>query len=486
MTLSTAALRGRLVVRPATMRVLGGRVFALLALGLLLWQSPLLFGSSTGQRGLLALSIFMTLLALLLQTPGLGVVMILTFLALVGGLRRWLIPAFGVAAMDPLLLVGPALLLLHFGGLVTSRRLPYDTRVSRLLLGLLALMALQIVNPLQGGLAVGIAGALFVIVPVLYYYLGRDVGTPLVLSAVLRGAVVIAILAAFYGISQTWIGFSEGEAAWVRMQGYRSLSVGDTTRPFSFLTSSAEYGHVLGIGLALLWAAWLRGNRMALFPVPLLLVAMVLQSSRGIFVTSLATCLMIWAIQGRSYESWAPRAALAVGVAVVGIAWSLTQVSQVQFDTRTHSLVNHQVQGLLNPLDAEHSTVDIHSRMVQHGLINGLCNPLGHGLGATTLASSRFGGGGGSAEMEPVNVLLSLGIPGVILYFLFVVACLSTLFRDWHDTRNPLTLGIVAVLFAVLNQWLNGGQYFASALVWFCIGALDRRQRTVRAAAARA
>jgi hypothetical protein len=115
--------------------------------------------------------------------------------------------------------------------------------------------------------------------------------------------------------------------------------------------------------------------------------------------------------------------------------------------------------------------------MVVDGLARSLTNPLGYGLGATTLAASKFGAIGGTTELDLTNMFVSLGPVGGLLYTLLLCMILASTFRHWHRNRRLSALGVAGILLVTLGQWLNGGQYATSMLVWFCIGALDRAQR---------
>jgi hypothetical protein len=443
---------------------------------------PFLMGTSLGQRSLLAISLFALLFSLCLHHPDAGVLSVVTYLALLGGLRRWLIPPLGWAVNDPLVLVVPVLVTLYFSILLINRLVRSDTRLSRLLIWLLGLMALQMLNPLQGGMAIGLAGALFYIVPVLWFYVGRHLGSARLLRWALCLALGISLTGALYGLYQTAVGFSEGEVMWLSLVHYNALSVDGVTRPFSFFTSAGEYTTFLGIGIVLLWAAFLRGVRPALLLVPLLATAMLVASSRGIVVTTLAACAACWAVQGPSLRSWAPRGLVALILAAVGLTWTLRQVEQVALDPRAQALVAHQTAGLLNPLDPKQSTTQIHVGMATTGLLGTLRNPLGHGLGSTTMAVRKFGGYGGSTEIDLVNMFASLGALGGLLYAVVIAAVAGSAIQYWRRTRTFAALGAFGLLALTFGQWLNGGYYATSTLLWFCLGALDRENSATRKA----
>jgi hypothetical protein len=439
--------------------------------------APFLFQTPVGQRGLLAFVVFGLIGMLLIFSPRAGVPVLLVFLAVVGGLRRWLIPLLGYTTTDPLVLVGPALASLFFLNLLATRTLPRDTKLARLQMWLLGFMILEILNPLQGGITVGLAGALFYVVPILWYFLGRRFGSAMLMKRLFQVTVGIALLASLYGLYQTWFGYLPSEMAWMQLSGMGALSVGGTLRAFSFFTSFAEYTWVLCLAIVILWAATLRRNYIAAVPIPLLALAVFLASGRGAVISTLAACVAVWAVQGRTMRSWIPRGVLALVLTVIGLVLSLQQVQQQTFSAQTSNLIAHQTNGLLNPLDAQSSTAGIHSSLILGGVLQGFQKPLGQGLGATTIAASKFDGFARGTEVDFSNMFASLGFLGGFLYLAIVVTVFITAARYWILVRSGVSLAILGILVLMTGQWLTGAQYSTAFLIWFSIGALDNLSR---------
>lgn len=450
----------------------------LIGVALFAVASSFLFQTQDGQRVLLVIAVFGGLSMLLTFSPSVGVPALLIYLAFLGGVRRWLIPVLGWPQADPLLLVAPLLAILFFLNLLPTRRLPTEKGLPRLLNFLLVIMAVQIVNPLQGGLAVGIAGALFYIVPVMWFYLGYFKGSSALLRRLFLVAGGISILAAIYGLYQTWFGYLPSEEQWVQLTHMQALHVGDGNRAFAFFTFPAEYDWFLCLGIIIFWAAFLRGKYAALLPIPLLGLAVFFESGRGPIVSTLAACVALWAIQGRSLKVWLPRGALALALAVTGLVFSLQQAQQIDFSPQAQELVNHQTSGLLDPTNAKTSTAGVHTGMILNGFAEGFKTPIGKGLGATTIAAQKFGAGEGSTELDLSNMFVSLGLVGGFLYLAIVGLIFIKAIRYWHQTRTGIALVIVGILFLNFGQWLNGGQYSIAFLIWFCIGTLDRMDKT--------
>ena len=107
---------------------------------------------------------------------------------------------------------------------------------------------LQIFNPLQGGLSVGLSGALFVLVPVVWFYFGQAV-KPAFMETTLRLMVVLGILTSLYGLYQLTFGFPSFEQYWIdNTEFYNSISVGNVKRALATYSSAEEWGRYIEIG----------------------------------------------------------------------------------------------------------------------------------------------------------------------------------------------------------------------------------------------
>ena len=426
-------------------------------------------------RAILAVIFFGILFGLFRVRPAIGTVACLVYLALIGGLRRWIIPIVGYSGNDPLLLVVPVVLIARAMTLRKQKGIHHSSRLTKLTLWLLGVMLLQACNPLQEEIAVGIGGIVFYVIPLLWFFVGRQYGTVGGTRLLLRTIVVIGILAASYGLYQTWFGFNAGETAWLNemksREGYQALNVG-VTRAFSFFTSASEYAAFLAVAFIVLWAAFLQGSWTSIVPLPLLAVALFLESSRGIVVLTLFASSVIWAVQGRSRPVWIARGIVALVVGFCGLAWSVSQLEDQEFDERIEPLIGHQMEGFSDPF-GEDSTATGHADRVQNGILYGITHPWGAGLGATTIAAGKFGSTDLGTEGDLSNLFVSLGIVGGVLYAAVIFMALKTALEFWRLTRHWISLSIVGILVVQIMNWLNTGQYSTVMLIWFLMGSME-------------
>lgn len=437
-------------------------------------MAALSFALAMGKgRDAIAAAVVVLLTGIAARAPRIAIGVTLVYLAVLGDVRRALIGLVGWQPRDPLLLVGPILALLLAVPALLSRNRP-RSRLQVLVTALLILMALQMFNPRQGGLAVGVAGALFYVVPLLWFFAGRAYGDSRTLQTVIfRLVPAIAVPAAMLGVYQAFFGWLPFEKRWLSLAGYAALHVGSRLRPISFFTSSSEY-EVFVVAAAVTTAALGLRHRRTWFLLALPLAAAgFLAGSRTVMVMGTFTIALLWASLARRRGFWWPRFAVALAIVVGGGYWALTQVSSVNAGPAT-SFVEHQTQGLLHPLNNKTSTATEHVGLVMRGLYRGLRNPLGDGLGSTTLAANRFGGINYSTEVDLTNVVVSLGVLGGVMYLVVIVMVVLAAARHWWRARSVLALAVLGLLVVTLGNWLSGGQYALGALIWFTIGAQDR------------
>lgn len=422
----------------------------------------------------LAISVAFCFVALVTIGPRFAVYGLITWLLTLGLTRRLLTqigvgpPKFG----DPMLLIGPALMLVLF--LFALQRDPVQRRtpLSKVVLALTLALGLSTFNPLQGNISVGLGGMLLVVVPMLGFWIGRTLLDDRAMGTLITLLAVLAVPLAIYGLIQTLVGMPSWDQTWIRDSGYAALHVGTTIRPFASSTSASEYATLLGVG-ALSWCAIARSPRRLLAAAPvlsLLLTALWLESSRGIVVLTLAA---MWMIFAATHKISLARA-LTLGAmlllllpTVVGhLAPAKSQAGSIG------SLTSHQSEGLSAPL-GPNSTLGIHAEEVADGLTQSIANPLGRGIGATTIAANKYGGAVAATEADPGNAPVAAGVIGLVLYLLVARHGLASGFRLAQRERTVVAVAALGILVVSFLQWLNGGQYTVMALVWIVLGWID-------------
>lgn len=396
------------------------------------------------------------------------------WLAALGLVRRLIAASSQAATLDPLLLVAPVALAVL--AVVAAERGAFRglSRLSKAVAVLTVLAVVGSINPLQGGLATGAGGLFFMVVPLLAFWVGRGLCGDRMLGRLLKLVGGLAVGAAAYGLVQTFSRFPSWDQAWIRTAGFAALHVRGVIRPFGTFSSSAEYAYFLAIALVVWLGFGLRRGRfpLTLGAVGLLGVGILYQGSRGILVL-----LMVALGMAASARLRVPVVAggLVAILFLAGLQGVASLVGGATFGTGPASaLVEHQIQGLANPLDPTSSTLGLHLSMFGEGLRSAFTHPVGRGTGAVSLAAQKFGGVAAGTEIDLSNVGVALGIPGVLAYLAVLVMGLSKAYRLAATRKDALPRVALCVLVVMLLQWLNGGMYAVAFLPWLVLGWVDR------------
>lgn len=404
-----------------------------------------------------------------------GMAVWLVVLGLIRRLMDTTAPAGLGGLGDPLLLVEPAVMILLVA--VAGRRGAFRgrTRLANAVLVLTVLAVVEAVNPLQGSPLVGVAGMLFVLVPILAFWVGRAMVDDEVLRKLLSLIAVLAIPAVAYGLFQQYAGMPSWDAAWVRTAGYAALNVGGTIRSFGTFSSASEYGAYLGIGLVIFAAAFTKRHifPFALAAACLLGYGIFYESIRGIVVLGAGALALMAAARFGLRPAGALLAGLG-GIVILGVLAGHFASQASAASTPGAALVQHQVQGLANPLNPNSSTLKGHFAEMVSGFHSAVTVPIGHGTGSITIAASRYGGANKGTEVDPSNVGVAFGLPGLIAYLVVVVLGLLRTYRIALTTRSWWTLAALGLLVVTFLQWTNGGQYAVAWLPWLVMGWADR------------
>ena len=397
---------------------------------------------------------------------------LVVWLAFLGLVRRLVSEVSPVGEADFLLLVGPSAFVILLLAARAHGGLANRTRFANAVVLLSALIVVGALNPLQGSPLVGLAGLLFILVPVLAFWIGRGLCDDRTLANVLKLVGALGVVVALYGLAQTFVGFPSWDATWIRDFGYAALTVEGETRAFSSFSAASEYATFLGIAIVV-WLAF--GLRLGWIPlttaaVAVLATAVFFESARGVvFALFMAAGLMAAARRGLPLAFGAVLGA----VFVLLVPFAAGQLSSGR--THTPGLVSHQLEGLSNPLDPDSSTALGHLSLMEIGIRSAVANPLGVGVGAVTMAGDKFGGLKAGTETDPSNVATALGIPGLLVYVAVLVIAFVQTYRLASRRRDALALAALGILAVTILQWLNGGQYAVAFLPWLVLGWVDRK-----------
>ena len=449
-----------------------------ISLMLILWN--LLLGEKMDL--LAALMVGGSLLIVCLRDRTSGAILTLAYLTVMGDIRRMVAASFGEPKLDLLLLVAPCIAIILASPALLKLR--FRERLSQAMFGLLVIMFLEMFNPQQGGLVIGVTGALFYIVPILWFFAGRELASPATVERLLYRCIFpLALFASVMGICQTYIGFLPYQQSWINIvsKSYISLRVGSSIRAFGFSVSSAEYATLLTLSAAGVAAAYFASRRLWIAAFPVLVLAVVLASSRALVVKLIFALAVVWILRkgGRLNSVGLIRLGIItlvglIALFVVASHFSSSAKPVYEKGAAAQNALEHQANGFAHPLDQRSSTAGVHAKQIGNGLLQGIVAPLGHGLGSTTAASRRFGGDRttDSSEIDFSDMFISLGLIGGLLYLYVIYETGRHLLEYVRSVPKSIGLPVLAILTLTFSTWLIGGQYSTSSMLFFLMGAL--------------
>jgi hypothetical protein len=432
----------------------------------------------------LGLGLIPAAVALCVASPRAAITLLVVWTAGLGLLRRLLESSFGPSSFrnEPLLLIEPLLVVMLF--VVARQRGALQERdsLSQSVYWLTILLVAEALNPWQGSIAVGLAGLVLLLPPILLFWVGRSLLSSALLRRLLIMVAFVAVASAVYGLVQQFVGFPSWDKAWiarVSQSSYIGLNVGGVIRAFANFASGQEYATYLGIGVVIWLAAGLQHvRRLLILPtVAILGFALFLESSRGAVVYTVAGIgVMICARAGLR-----ARGALIGGCLALVLLFLAAQslggrsiATTPQRGSTTAGLVSHQLAGLANPVDPKTSTLAGHLRDTIRGTEEAFVMPFGHGTGSISEAANKFGGTVAGTESDISNAGAGLGLAGLLLFVAVLLRSLAWTYRLAATRRDFVGLAVLGLVVVCLMQWLNGGLYSTAILVWLCLGWVVR------------
>lgn len=384
-------------------------------------------------RGLVLSGLGWLLALPLLVSLEAGLLAMMLFEPMRGFLRRAQYIFVPYSQTDPIHIITPIITLMAFAMLLQRRKLGILRATP--LAGLVSILGLiyflEIFNPLQGGLGVGFSGALFVLVPVVWFYFGQTI-KPDFLETVFRVMVVLGIITSLYGLYQLAFGFPRFEQYWIdNTEFYQSISVGYVSRALATYSSAEEWGRYIEIGaiIAFGFAAG-RANflrRAGWFLAGAILTVMLLLTGQRTAMFGLILgCVVLLLLGARTWRDAFARVLLVLApallVTVLVKAPTNDDLLSHSENDRAGAILSHTARGTLRPTE-EGSLQERLKNWTYLATEVIPYHPLGLGLGATSLGASRFES---NVDLPPIDSyfissILNCGLPTALLFLWILI-----------------------------------------------------------------
>jgi hypothetical protein len=454
--------------------------------------------STGGQalRGLILGGLVWVMALPLLVSLEAGLIAMMLFEPLRGFLRRAQYLFLSYSDTDPIHVLTPLVTMLAFAMLLHRRRLGIFRETP--LAGLVSILGLiyfsQIFNPLQGGLTVGLSGALFMLVPVAWFYFGQTI-KPVFMETAFRLVVVLGIITSLYGLYQLAFGFPSFEQYWIdHTEFYNSISVGHVERALATYSSAEEWGRYIEIG-ALIAFGFAAGTanyarRAGWFVCGAILTVMLLLTGQRTAMFGLILgCLVLLLLGARSWRGAVGRLLLALApallITVLVKAPTNDDLLSHTEDERVGAVLSHTARGTLRPTQ-EDSLQERFKNWTYLATDLVPYRPLGIGLGGTSLGAWRYNS---DLDLPPIDsyfisTVITCGLPTALLFIWILMRATSMSWRAFKGAepgsseqrvwRIATTLMPVLILNSLFGNTFT--LYSVAPIAWLLIGWISAGQ----------
>ncbi len=421
---------------------------------------------------------------------GKGIIAILIFLPFMAFLRRAVYFISPYAKYDPIHLIAPALVLFVFAGILLFDRERLSqafkgNNLAKYIIVLLALFVLQIFNPLQGDLLVGLGGAFYYMIPMVWFFVALCYANNQLIRKLMIAIVTIGMITGAYGLYQMIFGFFPFEEYWIETGGFASLRVGSFIRAFSTFSNPEEYSRYLQISAVVAFGYFLKRKNLGWFLIfvftAISTIMTGVRSSVFGLALSISVLLVIW--KTKDIRRALIRLALLASAFVVIMSFISLPADEFDYQGQSifYTMAGHTARGFFNPVNErtfqgrlslwKYLLTDIVPR-----------NPIGYGLGSTSIAAQKFGSLGIGTEGYIFALFINSGMVGGLLFLIISFLALKkgtklSIQSRGSEVLTPLILAIIAGL--SLNNVFGSSfvLYSVAPIGWFLIGWIAKQHK---------
>lgn len=434
-------------------------------------------------RVLIFASLFIITLAMLAIVRERIIFFLIVYLAFMGLIRRALIPIASWSSFDPLLILGPSITIILALSLfweLKSQQSLGEEKPDKLMVALFLFGCVQMFNPYSGSPISGFVAAIYIIVPWLWYFIAFYKIKQKDIVRILNIVEVIGTMIALYGIYQTFFGILPFEQMWVDLTGYAALYLAeDTVRAIGTFPSAQEFVYFTMITFMIGFTKLiLKKNCLIHLPVVLItLLSIFFASSRTVIFFMAIALIMILIVSKKTLLQKIVTGL--ISIMVLFSIWSLLPLLNPSWFGVAEPAVQHMIEGLVDPLSEEQTGLGHIERIVE-GMKTIATNPIGHGIASVTKAADKSGGKDAmSTEMDLSNMIVALGIGGVI-YILVVIITMYKLIKLISMQRKIEYIMVLGILAGGIGNWVNGGFYTTPILTWLLVGWIHKQYSSYR------
>lgn len=437
-------------------------------------------------------SVTATMLASLLISLETGLTAMILFEPFRGFLRRAQYLFVPYSQSEPIHMLTPVVTFAAFLLVLQRQKLEIfrQTPLAGIVSMLAAIYFVQIFNPLQGSLFVGLTGALFFLVPVTWFYFGQSANADFVPRA-FRLIVILGLAASFYGVYQMIFGYPSFEQYWIdNTDLYSSIVVNKIERALATFNSSEEWGRYIQLGCIVAFGFGIMrsegGKRIFWLVSGAGLIIMLAFTGQRSAVFGLFLGLSVLFLTGAaSFRAAIMRIGLLFVPLALLFALSTLIADDEGYDSdgeSVNTMVTHTTKGTIKPTaeGSLYARFDTWNRIITKDLP---ANPLGNGIGSDGLAATREANNTDDpTDNHFLTVALSAGVPAALLLIWILIRSLVLSLRLLRNSeRGSPEHGLWRIAVALIASFFLNNIfgttftiYSVAPLAWLIIGWISR------------
>lgn len=425
-----------------------------------------------------------------------GLIGMIIFEPFRGFLRRAQYLIVPYSSNEPIHLITPIVTIIAFLLVLAKEKLQmfWATPLAKSVSIFAAICGLQIFNPLQGNVFVGLTGGLFLLIPVFWFYFGQAANENL-FPRVLKIVVILGIVSSLYGIYQMTFGYPSFELYWLEnTDKYTSVSVYNVTRAIATFSNAEEWGrYVMIAALAAFGLAAMRseGNKRTIWLISgIILCGMLTLTGQRSSIFGLFSGLAILILTGsKTFTKALGRIVLLSLPFIFLFTFTNTlgsdDIYELDESRKMTTMFSHTAKGTVDPTGegSLYARFESWSYFATEVIPR---TPFGLGLGARTLAASRGGAEqarSGAIDNYFIILTVSAGIPALLVLLWLLFQAFGYCIKLWQisepDEDNfALARIAMAILFStyILNNFFGTSFliYSTAPLGWLLLGWISR------------
>lgn len=390
------------------------------------------------------------------------------------GFARRFLPQHSIFAgiipgVDLLFLITTVMLLINW-------KFDYNRRFKGLeicVISIILISFLSVFNLVNSSFFVGIAGFIAFAIPILYFFVGENIGKALRIN-LMKYFFFFTVLTSLYGIFQVINGYPSWDQIWVN----KSIDSGDyvivgfaENRPFSTFSSVGEMCVVMSVGALcgsyLLKKKHLNGKFVYIFSQLSIVLCAALSASRGGLIFTLLGVFSQNLLNSNKFTTKAPLVKISISISMLAIVLPvLTRAVAPYTNQIAQSLLSRQEAGL-NGNASDVPTAFVHVIQSIEGVNLGVKSVIGFGVGKISGAQTLAGEARTNFEADFSNLIYAFGLLGILLFT-------SLIFYLVRFSREQIKIQewfIPTILIINSNNWTNPGHYSVNWFFWILLGS---------------